>query len=776
MLHLQGLGLGRADLHAGGAALAVQGADLHAEAEAGQVFAVGFLGHERGGSLFQLVVADQHGPDGGVGADQRALVALDAVFQLPLRHEGGDAALFEFGTAAGEGAVLPAHESGDGQLVAPVGAHGTQDVLDEGGLVRECGGLILGVGPVGGHRHFPELGQTGLHRVLVHGHDFFALLAVGVFDGVVQGLDRGLLRDDAGELEEGGLHHHIGAVAQAQASRDVHGVDHVELGLFLGQSALHVGRQLFGQLFRIPGGIEQEGAPLLQAFQQVVGADVCLVGAGDEIGLVDQVRRVYFLHAEAQVGHGQAAGLLGVVVEVGLGIHVGIGADDIHRLLVGAHRAVGAQTPELALDGALRQQVFRFHPRQGGAGHVVHDGDGEAVLGFGRGQIVVHGHDIAGHGVFGAQTVAAADDQRLFGLAVESGHHVLAQRFVDGTGGLDPVQNGDALHRFGQAVQEIVFGKGAVEADLDQADLAALGVQLIHHGLDSVADRAHGHDDVGSVGCAVVIEQLVIAAGDLADLGQVAGHDFRDLFVEGVGGFPGLEEDVRVLVGAADHGMVGVQSRFPEAGQSLPVQQAVVFGVIHHFDLLLLVAGAEAVEEVDEGHPAFDGGQVGHAAQVHDLLHGAGAQHGETGLVAGHDVGMVAENVQAVGGQGTGGNVQHARQQLAGHFIHIGDHQQQTLGGGEGGGQGAGRKGAVHSAGSAGLRLHLHQPHRVAEDVLLAAGSPFVAVLRHGRAGRDGVDGCRFGESVGCPGRRFVAVHRFHLLAHNVISILPENS
>ena len=37
------------------------------------------------------------------------------------------------------------------------------------------------------------------------------------------------------------------------------------------------------------------------------------------------------------------------------------------------------------------------------------------------------------------------------------------------------------------------------------------------------------------------------------------------------------------------------------------------------------------------------------------------AQHGKAGLAAGHDVGVVAEDVQRVGGHGTGGHVEHGR-------------------------------------------------------------------------------------------------------------------
>ena len=108
------------------------------------------------------------------------------------------------------------------------------------------------------------------------------------------------------------------------------------------------------------------------------------------------------------------------------------------------------------------------------------------------------------------------------------------------------------------------------------------------------------------------------------------------------------------------------------------------------------------------------------------------AQHGKAGLTAGHDVGMIAEDVQSVGGHGTGGHVEHAGQQLAGDLVHVGDHQQQALRGGVGGGQRAGGQRAVDGTGSAGLRLHLDNLDGGAEDVLLTAGRPLVHIVCHG--------------------------------------------
>ena len=136
--------------------------------------------------------------------------------------------------------------------------------------------------------------------------------------------------------------------------------------------------------------------------------------------------------------------------------------------------------------------------------------------------------------------------------------------------------------------------------------------------------------------------------------------------------------DNELVEGALAEGLHGVHVH--HVGQILVVPDG---------DLLDLVGGAEAVKEVDKGDAALDGCQVGHGAQVHDLLGVGLAQHGKAGLAAGHDVGMVAEDVQRVGGHGTGGHVKHGGHQLTGQLVHVGNHQQQALGGGVGGGQSA---------------------------------------------------------------------------------------
>ena len=101
------------------------------------------------------------------------------------------------------------------------------------------------------------------------------------------------------------------------------------------------------------------------------------------------------------------------------------------------------------------------------------------------------------------------------------------------------------------------------------------------------------------------------------------------------------------------------------------------------------MGGAESVKEMQERYPALDGRKVCDGAEVHNLLRVGGGEHGKAGLTAGHDIRMIPENGESVGGDGAGGTVDDARQQLTSDLQHVGDHKQQALRGRKGGGQSA---------------------------------------------------------------------------------------
>ena len=178
----------------------------------------------------------------------------------------------------------------------------------------------------------------------------------------------------------------------------------------------------------------------------------------------------------------------------------------------------------------------------------------------------------------------------------------------------------------------------------------------------------------------------------------------------------------------------------------------------------------ETVKEVDEGDGGFQSGKMRHEAQVHDFLHGVGRQHRKARLTARHNVRVVAENAQSVCGKRARRNVEDAGEQFARNLVHIRNHKQQTLACGERGGHRACGKRTVHRARGARFGLHLDDFQHVAQDVLPALPRPFVAVFRHGRGGRDGVNRRNVGERICDVRRRGITVdcHLFHKDLHSI--------
>ena len=127
--HDQSFFLGWADLSTVATADAVQRRDRDAEL---QVFrADGRLGGEACRSGLHFRFRRQNRPDGGMRADKGALVALDAVFDLPFRNIQSDTAFFKGGGSHREGAVLQSLERTDRQVVAFLSIHRDQQFLNK---------------------------------------------------------------------------------------------------------------------------------------------------------------------------------------------------------------------------------------------------------------------------------------------------------------------------------------------------------------------------------------------------------------------------------------------------------------------------------------------------------------------------------------------------------------------------------------------------------------------------------------------------------------------
>ncbi len=737
---------------------------------------IGKTGHGQRGhtgrGIFRLLCRHGDGTNDRMGADQRAKIALNAIFGKP----GGDllcnAALFVLAGAQRQVAVLPPEEGGNRQVIALLQVGGDLDpvdILDDLGVAS--GGVeadkIAALGsPVRRDRYFLGVGKAALDGGVVHGDDVIALGAVGTSGGVLHQLQRFLGGNNAGKAEERRLQDGIDAPAQPQLLADGAGINGVEMDMVFGKVGLAVAGEAALQLLHAPAAVEQEDTARLDVMHHIVFAEVGGIVARHKIRLGDKVGGFDRLLAEAQVADGQAAALFGIIGEVALCVKIGVVTDDLDGIFVGADSAVGAETPELAADGRLRRGVGSFGLQQRKIGNIIGDADGKAGL-FTGFSVAVHRKDLAGGNVFTAQTVASGiNGGMLEPAAAQRRHHIKVQRLTDGAGLLGAIQHGDGFDGIGQGTQQMLAGEGTVQAHLDKTRLFAAGTLIINDLLDGLADRAHCHNDLLGVGIAVVVKKVVVAADHGIDLVHILLHHAREGIVELIGDLPLLEEDIGILGAAAQYGAVGGKPAVTEGIHCGTVHQRLQLFIAPNLDLLNLMGGAEAIEEVQKGDPALDSGKVGNGRKVHDLLHASGTQHGKAGLPAGVHIAVVAENGKGVGGKGARRAVNDAGQQLARHLVHIGDHEKKPLRGGKGGGKGACRQRAVYRTRNAALALHFNHPYRLPEQVIPSGGCPLIGQLRHDAGGGNGIDRRDIGVGVCHMRRGTVAVHRFHASVH----------
>ena len=545
----------------------------------------------------------------------------------------------------------------------------------------------------------------------------------------------------------------------------------------LSDIALGLRRHVVVQLLVAPLAVDQEDTAVLHVPDH--GEALDNVGghmAGHEVGLVDIVGRADGVIAKAQMADGHAAGLLGVVLEVRLNILVGMVADDLDGVLVRADRAVATEAPELALDGAFRRSVRRGLLLEGQVGDVVGDADGELALGLVVGQLLVYCKDRGRGRILGTQAVTAADHGSVGDAGVcQRGDNVQIKRLALGARLLGAVEDSNLLCGLRDRSEQLVRTPRTVQADLDQADLFAVRVEVIDNFLCYVADRAHRDDHAVSIRRAVVVEQLVVGAELGVNLAHVLLNDFRNRFVILVARLAVLEEYVAVLVRAAHHCMLRIEGTLTERFNSVHVAHFLQVLVVPNLDLLDLVGGTEAVKEVDERNAGLDGRQMRNRTQVHNFLRVGLSQHGETGLAAGHNVGLIAEDVQRMGRYRTRRNMEYAGQQLACDLVHVRDHQQQALGRSVGRGERAGCQRAVHRTRGARLGLHFDDLYGRTENVLLTCGCPLVNAVCHGAGRGDRIDTRDLGKRIRHMCRSGVTVHGLHLSCHVYILLFSYN-
>ena len=175
------------------------------------------------------------------------------------------------------------------------------------------------------------------------------------------------------------------------------------------------------------------------------------------------------------------------------------------------------------------------------------------IFGGGLVQLVEDPLDHGGREFLRGEAVAATNNGRhrgegqRFGMLGENSDDVLIERLARGTWFLAAIKNGNRLDGCGQRVDEGGGVEWTIEANLEQADFLALLGHHVNGFFSGFGAGAHDDDDALCIGGAVVVEEVICAAGLRCEAIHDRLHDARDSGVIRAAGFARLEEDVGVL-------------------------------------------------------------------------------------------------------------------------------------------------------------------------------------------------------------------------------------
>ncbi len=344
-------------------------------------------------------------------AHEHAFSALNAELFVPHRDLLRDVALLPHRGPRRERSVQ--RHRADRQIVSASRDDRAEHIANEGGsAVRHGRKNIERTRGVSRNRHRMQTRKRVVHcREVLIDHRI-APLAIRLANRFLDCLDRLLPREHAADREEAGLHDRVDSASHPRIASHRITVDHVELQVFVDDRLLHASWQVVPHFVRAKRRIQQERRTGLRCRQHVRPLQELELVARNEIGPRDEIRPPDRTRSKTQVGNRHGAGFLRVVHKVALRVVVGVLSDNLDRVLVRAHRAVGAETVEKRPDGPriLRRKLGIIVEAR--VRDVVANSNGEMVLGRSFLDFVEHRFRHSRRKFLRREAVPAADHTR----------------------------------------------------------------------------------------------------------------------------------------------------------------------------------------------------------------------------------------------------------------------------------------------------------------------------------------------------------------------------
>ena len=273
-----------ANLDAESAAGAVFGRDLQGVSQILEFSPAWFLALERLRGVRQQRGIVDLGADYCVRADQHAFTTLDAQLLVPDGDLLSDVSLLPLGGAGGEGAVR--RERADGQFIAATRDNFAKHIANKLGSARRYRRKdVKRRGYPVRNLHFKQMRQSLVDRIKIPFEDGFTAVAIGLFNGLLDGRDRFNARQDTADGEEAGLHDGVDAAAHAGITGYGVGVDDENPQAFLDDLLLEFPGQVIPHFGGSKRHIKQYVGPRNCPRQHVHAFEEWELVAADEVGL-----------------------------------------------------------------------------------------------------------------------------------------------------------------------------------------------------------------------------------------------------------------------------------------------------------------------------------------------------------------------------------------------------------------------------------------------------------------------------------------------------------
>ena len=143
--------------------------------------------------------------------------------------------------------------------------------------------------------------QRLVNRFEIALHDHIAVPAVRLFDRVLNRSDGLFSRQHTADGEEAGLHNGIDAPAHTSSLSHLVSINHIEAQVFIDDGLLSLSGDFIPDLVRSIRAVEQEDRSRRSVLEDVKALQEIELVAADKVSFADQVGRLYWPRAEAQV-------------------------------------------------------------------------------------------------------------------------------------------------------------------------------------------------------------------------------------------------------------------------------------------------------------------------------------------------------------------------------------------------------------------------------------------------------------------------------------------